>query len=206
MATEEKQQKQKNQPQITHINVAMTLNCCLQASLTFAFEKTSRHKHAFSWASKLPMLGISSLQNIEGIIMWSTSTKPHWRGIYLSKAIQTALKQLPFVKEEVFTSQSRATRRLDSRDVGMLMLWPLEASRWASVRWSSPCDTGPTLWTCFGWCEWDQGWARHCTLPPPIWQQCENSTRQCRASVWAAPIALTQEYQVSNDVPWLQVN
>lgn len=27
----------------------------------FAFEKTSRHKHAFSWASKLPMHGISSL-------------------------------------------------------------------------------------------------------------------------------------------------
>lgn len=66
-------------PRRIHDNVAMTLNCRLQASLTFAFEKTSRHKHAFSWASKLPMLGISSLQNIEGIVMWFHQHKPHLR-------------------------------------------------------------------------------------------------------------------------------
>lgn len=73
--------KTTNYAQWIHVNVAMTLNCHLQASLTFAFEKTSRHKHAFSWASKLPMLGISSLQNIEGIIMWSTSTNPIWENL-----------------------------------------------------------------------------------------------------------------------------
>lgn len=109
MAGEEKNKtKTTHYSQRIHVNVAMALNCHLQASLTFAFEKTSRHKHAFSWASKLPMLGISSLQNIEGIIMWSTSKQTPFERNYMSNCVQTALEHFLCVKGKAFTYRRRA--------------------------------------------------------------------------------------------------
>ena len=44
------------------VDSAMMRNCRPGTILTFALEKTSWHKQAFSWASRLPMLGISSLK------------------------------------------------------------------------------------------------------------------------------------------------